>query len=401
VDDLNPDDLAKGEDAQLSPEESAEVADQLLFEEHAQNEVLENEVRPELVEKAVKRLREDAIRGEGTVERTDINRAYHRLGLTIAECERVEEAIASSEIRIIDQDDWDVLPSQTEPLTKSHYLSPDDERALARKIQLANKLQSSKVAEESEFASRILAEAEQARERFVVSNQKWVWKLVRNAGERKHLSRDDLYQEGMIGLLKATNLYDPDRGFRFKSYATWWIEQYISRAIDNGEREVRLPVHLKERVRKIRKAQNEYALATGRVPNIQTLATHLGLDHERLGKLLWRIQATECAEGDAEIGEGTTLFHVIPDNDSASQFDVVARQQLSDQLTLMLRSLSAREERVLRLRFGIGVDKDETLERVGRRFGLTRERIRQVEAKALRKLKHPSRSRRLRHFLDS
>jgi RNA polymerase primary sigma factor len=243
-------------------------------------------------------------------------------------------------------------------------------------------------------------EAQRAREVFVSTNQRFVWKLVRETRLPKHLSQDDLYQEGMLGLLRAVDLYQPELGFRFKTYAGWWIEQHIYRAIDNDDRQVRLPVYLQEKLRKIRRAQSKLRLATGEQPDVTTLANATGMDSERLGKLLWRVQATNVVDGDSETEDGTPLFHFIPDEQTPSPLSSVEQQQLSTQLALALESLTPREERVLRLRFGIEQDTPLTLQSVGDQFGVTRERIRQIEAKALRKLKHPSRTRNLRAFLE-
>ncbi|UAJ11067.1 sigma-70 family RNA polymerase sigma factor [Glacieibacterium megasporae] len=246
----------------------------------------------------------------------------------------------------------------------------------------------------------MLADADRARATFLAGNLRYVEKLARRRGQRKHLALEDLVQEGVIGLLRATDLYDPERGFRFKTYATWWIEQRIRRAIADGDRVVRLPVHLQERIARIRRAEARWTLVNGKAPTSGELSIAIGMDPERLMKLLWRVQATDCIEGDAPVGEDTTLLAFAVDQ-TASAFDVASHSQLQERFRDILTTLTAREERILRMRFGIGLDRDHTLESVGREFEVTRERVRQIEAKALRKLSHVVRSKRLRGFLDN
>jgi RNA polymerase primary sigma factor len=386
------------EQAALSDAEAADLADLLFFEETGAPELSDDHVRPDVVGKVVARLKDDATRGDGMVHRDDVNRAYSRQKLTIAECAQAEELLAAAQVEIWDDEpDGAAGPSGL----RSVYLTEADERALARKIQLARKLEADQCQYDAAFRSRILSDADKAKVSFVTTNQRYVRKIAREYRGTKHLTEDDLYQEGMVGLLKATDLYDPDLGFRFKTYATWWIEQRINRVIDNEDREVRLPVHLKEQLRRIRRAQQKILLETGKAPNTTALANALGMAPERLARLLWRVQATECVEGDAEVGEDhATIFSFVPDEESLSQLEAVAQQELATQVREALRSVTPREERILRLRFGIDGTGPLTLEAIGRKFDLTRERIRQLEAKALRKLKHPYHSRKLRAFLE-
>lgn len=394
------------EDENLAETEIDEddLADQELFgetsEAYGQNvDDDPNIVRPELIQKVVNALLADAERSEGHLKRADVDRSYLRRELTISERLEVETALLGHDITIIEHaDDGRGVRAQAVPGQK--YLTHDEERALGRAIQLASRLVEQGGSRDPNHDRRVLRDAERARERFVRSNVRYVWKLVREKGKRTHLTPDDLFQEGMIGLLRATDLYDPERGFRFSTYATWWIEQRMHRALADGDRTVRLPVHLHEKYRRIRRSAVKLSLSMGREPTASELADAVGMDPVRLAKLVWRIRATECLEGDAPVGEGIPLMELVPDRQRPSAYETAEAQSTKELITALLHTLTPREERVLRMRFGIGLGKDHTLQEVGDQFAVTRERIRQIEAKALRKLKHPSRSKRLRPLVD-
>lgn len=361
-------------------------------------------VRPDLVERAFKSLAADAERADGQIKRSDVNRTYLRRQLSIAECIEIEGRLAQAGFAIIEDDEYVPLDENTVedagPRRRVRYLTHTEERELGRRIKLAAQLPIDTSHLDADYVQRVKREAEMARGTFVASNLRYVEMLARRRGERRYMATDDLKQEGVIGLLRAVELYDPELGFRFKTYATWWIEQSIDRAIADGDRIVRLPVHLQEKLTKIRRARSKLTFTNGIPPTDDQLADALGVDHERLKKLLWRVQATEVAEGDSPIGEDVTLLSVVPDQ-GASQFDILSQRELEDRFKDLLSTLTPREERILRMRFGIGLDRDHTLESIGQEYNITRERIRQIEAKALDKLKHPTRSRRLRGFLDT
>lgn len=360
-------------------------------------------IRPDFVAKAFKALSADAQRGGGTLPRTDVNRTYLRRKLSIAECVEIETLLASAGYGIIEEADepstQDSGPAAN-AVKKYRYLNETEERELGRRIQLSLQLPEDTDGLDAAYVNRVRADADKARATFVAGNLRYVEMLARRRGHKKHLALEDLVQEGVIGLMRATDLYDPERGFRFKTYATWWIEQRIRRAIADGDRLVRLPVHLQERLTRIRRAQARLTLANGKAPTPDELATAIGMDSERLMKLLWRVQATDCVEGDAPVGEDTTLLALAADS-TDSAFDMVSYKELQERFRDILATLTPREERVLRMRFGIGLDRDYTLESVGQEYNVTRERIRQIEAKALGKLRHFVRSTRLRGFLDN
>lgn len=387
---------------------SSENADDRLTDllpdlEPDKSDEFDTTIRPELVEKVFKTLSADAERGEGSLQRADVNRIYLRRNLSIPECGAVEEKLISAGYRIFDEYDDetdDPVDKEGGPKRKFRFLSESEERELGRRIQLALKLPSDTTGLDPVQVDRIRKDADRAKAAFVASNIRYVEKVARRMGKRKHLTLDDIMQEGAIGLLRAADLYDPERGFRFKTYATWWIEQRMRRSIADDDRIVRLPVHLQEKLLKIKRAKARLTLSTGHAPSFNELATAVGLEPERLEKLLWHIQATDCVEGDAIVGEGTTLLSLVPDS-SESAFDSVAYQELQRRFSDVLATLTPREERVLRMRFGIGLERDHTLESVGQHYNVTRERIRQIEAKALKKLQHASRKKRLLGFLES
>lgn len=361
-------------------------------------------IRPELVERVFRSLSADAERGDGHLQRSDVNRAYLRKQLSIAECIEVEERLIGTGCVIVDDDDEvpmdENAPEDATPTRKIRYLTHAEERELGRRIQLAAQLPPDASHLDRDYVCRVRRDADAARSAFVVSNLRYVEKLARRRGERRYMASEDLQQEGVMGLLRAVEKYDPERGFRFKTYATWWIEQFMNRAIADEDRIVRLPVHLHEKLAKIRRARSRLTFVNGKPPTDDELADALGIDRERMMKLLWRVQATEVAEGDSVIGEDVTLLSIVPDQ-SASQFDMLSQRELKERFEKMLATLTPREERILRMRFGFGLERDHTLQSVGDAYGVTRERIRQIEEKALRKLKHPTRSKHLRDFLDS
>jgi RNA polymerase primary sigma factor len=360
-------------------------------------------VRPDVVSKAFKALSADAQRGGGTLARPDVNRTYLRRKLSIAECVELETLLTSAGHTITEEDDEPAAGAGTIPgdaRRRFRYLNEAEERELGRRIQLALQLPEDTDGLDAAYVDRVRAEADRARATFVAGNLRYVEMLARRRGPKKHLTTEDLVQEGIIGLMRATDLYDPERGFRFKTYATWWVEQRIRRAIADGDRIVRLPVHLHEKISRIKRAEAKLTLANGKAPTPDELATAIGMDADRLMKLLWRVQATDCIEGDAPLGEDTTLLTIAADV-TESAFDKVAYRELQERFRDILATLTPREERILRMRFGIGLDRDHTLESIGQQYSVTRERIRQIEAKALRKLKHFVRSSRLRGFLDT
>jgi len=242
-------------------------------------------------------------------------------------------------------------------------------------------------------------EAERAKKEMIEANLRLVISI-----SKKYTNRGmqflDLIQEGNIGLMKAVDKFEYRRGYKFSTYATWWIRQAITRSIADQARTIRIPVHMIETINKLVRTSRQMALETGREPIPEELAKRLSMPVDKIRKVMKIAKEPVSLEAPVGDEEDSSLGDFIADENALQPVDSAIHTNLKETCTRILSSLTPREERVLRMRFGIGMNTDHTLEEVGQQFNVTRERIRQIEAKALRKLKHPSRSKKLRSFLD-
>ncbi|WP_239617404.1 RNA polymerase sigma factor RpoD [Cohnella mopanensis] len=260
-------------------------------------------------------------------------------------------------------------------------LGADDEVELAKKIEIGG------------------PDGEEAKKRLAEANLRLVVSIAKRYVGRGMLFLD-LIQEGNMGLLKAVEKFDHDKGFKFSTYATWWIRQAITRAIADQARTIRIPVHMVETINKLIRVSRQLLQELGREPTPEEIAEQMELSVDKVREIMKIAQEPVSLETPIGEEDDSHLGDFIEDQEALAPADAAAYELLKEQLEDVLDTLTEREENVLRLRFGLDDGRTRTLEEVGKVFGVTRERIRQIEAKALRKLRHPSRSKRLKDFLE-
>lgn len=337
----------------------------------------------------------------------------HREGVEIFDQESFEEIIQKSEedtkpIRRVELEQVksdDTVGLYLKEMSRVPLLTLEEEQFLAKRIEAGRAAKMEHVNPGGDLSAgrrdqlkMLIKDGEQAWEHLVKANTRLVVSVA-----KKYMGRGvpflDLIQEGNLGLMKAVEKFDYTRGFRFSTYATWWIRQSITRSIADQGRTIRIPVHMIDRIRELYKVSHKLEQKLGRKPIVKEIAKEMNLDIRKVQWMMrvsWLPLSLETPVGDEEDSE---LGMFVEDEDTPSPMEATYKSMLRDKIDEVLNTLSPREARILRLRFGLESGRAYTLEEVGEKFGLTRERIRQIEGKALRQLRHPHKARQLKDFL--
>lgn len=342
----------------------------------------------------------DIVGGNNDIHLTtkeEIKDAYQDLDLSLEDFSFIYEELEKQGVDLIDEEIEEVELVAALDLTVADGVAIDDPvRMYLKEIGRVNLLTSS---EEIELAKRMALGDEEAKRKLAEANLRLVVSIAKRYVGRGMLFLD-LIQEGNLGLIKAIDKFDYEKGFKFSTYATWWIRQAITRAIADQARTIRIPVHMVETINKYVRISRQLLQELGRDPKPEEIADRMGIPLEKIREI--QKISLDPVSLETPIGEeeDSHLGDFVEDEGALSPPDSAAFMLLKKQLEEVLDTLTEREKKVLSLRFGLDDGRSRTLEEVGKEFGVTRERIRQIEAKALRKLKHPSRSKKLKDFLD-
>ena len=370
--------------------------------------VVTEEKKPESSADLIDKLLSKGTKNGGTLTYGELMESLQKLELTADAIDRMYETFSKKGIEIVDdtsqnvQDDDDIVDTQDAEeveidLSVPEGISIDDPvRMYLKEIGRVPLLTAE---EEVALAKQMEAGDEEAQRRLAEANLRLVVSIAKRYVGRGMLFLD-LIQEGNLGLIKAVEKFDYNKGYKFSTYATWWIRQAITRAIADQARTIRIPVHMVETINKLIRVQRQLLQELGRDPAPEEIAEVMEISVERVREIMKIAQEPVSLETPIGEEEDSHLGDFIEDHDAPAPAEVASFMLLKEQLEEVLDTLTAREEKVLRLRFGLDDGRAKTLEEVGQNFGVTRERIRQIEAKALRKLRHPSRSRKLKDFLD-
>ena len=345
-------------------------------------------------------------KAKGKLTTKEITDALEELDFDAEQMDKLYDSLEGLNIEIIE----DYNPEEDVDFTKDESLNLELEAALASEgvniddpvkvyLKEIGRVPLLSAEEEIELATRMNEGDAYARKRLSEANLRLVVSIA-----KRYVGRGmqflDLIQEGNLGLIKAVEKFDYTKGFKFSTYATWWIRQAITRAIADQARTIRIPVHMVETINKVKKVSSQLLHKNGHDPSAEEIAEVLDMPVDKVREIMRAAQEPVSLETPIGEEEDSHLGDFIPDDDAPAPADAASHTLLKEQLSEVLGTLTEREEKVLRLRFGLEDGRSRTLEEVGKEFDVTRERIRQIEAKALRKLRHPSRSKKLKDFID-
>ena len=350
---------------------------------------------------------------KGVLEESEIRAEFRTMKLTDEQYELIVRVLEKNDIdvlQVVDDDDTDVRDDDIDMMDENSEDEPDlldlsipdsinIEDPVRMYLKEIGKVPLLTAEEEIELAKRMENGDEDAKKRLAEANLRLVVSIAKRYVGRGMLFLD-LIQEGNLGLIKAVEKFDYNKGFKFSTYATWWIRQAITRAIADQARTIRNPVHMVETINKLVRVSRQLLQELGREPTPEEIAERMEIPVERVREILKISQEPVSLETPIGEEEDSHLGDFIQDDNVPVPADAAAFTLLKEQLVEVLGTLTEREQKVLRLRFGLDDGRARTLEEVGKEFNVTRERIRQIEAKALRKLRHPSRSRKLKDYLD-
>ena len=365
--------------------------------------VTEQNLTPEELNEVYKKLEELGItlneepKAQGTADETKSD-----IEATVAGEAQLPEGIAELDIEPNLEDisdiEKDILLDDVNDFSFMDSISVDDPvRMFLKEIGKIDLLDAEM---EANLADAMVNGDEEAKKKLIESNLRLVVSIAkRYIGRGMHFL--DLIQEGNLGLIKAVEKFDPTKGYKFSTYATWWIRQAITRAIADQARTIRIPVHMVETINRLMRTSRHLLQVLGREPTPEEIAEEMEISIEKVREILKIAQDPISLETPVGDEDDTNVGNFIPDDEATSPSDQAADTLLKEQIQEIMGTLTPREARVLKLRFGLEDGRSRTLEEVGREFQVTRERIRQIEAKALRKLRHPSRSKKLKDFMNS
>jgi RNA polymerase primary sigma factor len=355
-------------------------------------------------------------KNQGSLSNNDIMEALEYSGYDVDQIDKVYEALEGSGIEITnyiennddsgEDENYDVVSDPDEEIEDSEDIDKvlaEDGVAIDDPVRMylkdIGKIPLLDPEREAYLAERIALGDQAAKDELVEANLRLVVSIA-----KKHVGRGmyflDLIQEGNLGLMKAVEKFDHTKGYKFSTYATWWIRQAITRAIADQARTIRIPVHMVETIHRVSRASRQLLQEYGREPTTDEIAEKLGMSADKVREIMKASQDPVSLETPIGEEDDSHLGDFIPDDSSPTPAEAVSYQLLREQLDKVLHTLTPREEMVIKLRFGLEDGRTRTLEEVGKEFNITRERIRQIEAKALRKLRHQSRSKPLKGFLN-